>query len=174
MTLSDYLINAFFVLIVLRQASEREVGLRSLVVPLVIVFLVARQYVHSIPTSGNDVDLVAALAAVGLMLGTVGGFATRLRLNENMHPVARVRWVAGSLLMAGISARMVFAFVVSHGAEPVVRSFSIAHQIGAAAWPVALVSMALLEVSARLVTVQLRARRLVSSQALWAPPARAT
>lgn len=50
---------------------------------------------------------------------------------------------------------------------PTTRSapFSIANHIGAAAWPVALVAMALIEVSTRLVTAQLRARRLTYSQA---------
>jgi hypothetical protein len=41
----------------------------------------------------------------------------------------------------------------------------MAHQIGAAAWPVALVSMGLCEVTARLATVQLRGRRLLAAQA---------
>ncbi len=78
---------------------------------------------------------------------------------------ARVGWLAGGLLIAGICARMVFVFAVSHGGESAIRSFSIAHHIGAAAWPVALVSMALCEVTARLVTVQLRGRRLTATQA---------
>jgi len=60
---------------------------------------------------------------------------------------------------------MVFVFALSHGAEPAIRGFSIAHQIGAAAWPVALVSMGLCEVTARLATVQLRGRRLLAAQA---------
>ena len=59
---------------------------------------------------------------------------------------------------------MVFVFAVSHGAEPAIRSFSIAHQIGAAAWPVALVSMALCEVTTRIVTVQLRGRRTMAAR----------
>jgi hypothetical protein len=67
------------------------------------------------------------------------------------------------LLIAGICARTVFVFAVHHGAEPAIRSFSIAHHIGAAAWPVALVSMALCEVTARLVIVQLRGRRLAAT-----------
>ena len=58
-----------------------------------------------------------------------------------------------------------FVYAVHHGAYHAVSAFSIANHIGAAAWPVALVSMALIEVSARLVTVQLRARRLTASQA---------
>ena len=63
-----------------------------------------------------------------------------------------------ALLIAGISSRMVFEFAVSHGARHAVASFSIAHQIGAAAWPVALVSMAVLEIAARVVIVHLRGR----------------
>jgi hypothetical protein len=78
---------------------------------------------------------------------------------------ARVGWLAGALLIGGISARMVFVFAVHHGAEPAIRSFSVAQHIGAAAWPLALVAMALFEVTARLVIVQLRGRRLAAAQA---------
>ena len=161
MTTSDYLINAAFVLVVLRQARERQLDLRSFVIPLVIVFFVAQRYVHSLPTAGNDLVLVGLLAAVGLALGVLCGFATHVRSGGGGVALAQVDWVAGALLVAGIGARMVFAFALSHGAEPAVRSFSIAHQIGAAAWPVALVSMALCEVTARLVTVRLRCRSIV-------------
>jgi len=160
MTTTDYLINALFVFVVLRQARERQLDVRSFVVPLVVVFYVAHLYVHSIPTAGNDLGLVALLTGVGLMLGVLGGFATHVRAGSDGVALARVGWLAGGLLIAGISARMVFVFAVHHGAEPAIRSFSIAHHIGAAAWPLALVSMALFEVAARLVTVQLRGRRL--------------
>jgi hypothetical protein len=165
MTISDYLINAVFVVVVLRQARERRLDLRSLVVPLIVVAFVAHIYVHSIPTAGNDLLLVAALAAVGLTLGVLGGFATHIRLGDDGLPLVRVGWVAGALLVAGICSRMVFVFAVNNGAEPAIRSFSMSHQIGAAAWPVALVSMALCEVTARLVTVQLRARRMTGGAA---------
>jgi hypothetical protein len=161
MTTSDYLINAVFVLVVLRQARERQLDLRSFVIPLLIVFFVAQRYVHSLPTAGNDLVLIGLLATVGLTLGVLCGFATHLRPDGDGVALARVGWVAGALLVAGIGARMVFAFALSHGAEPAVRGFSIAHQIGGAAWPVALVSMALCEVTARLVTVQLRCRSIV-------------
>jgi hypothetical protein len=161
MTTSEYLINAAFVLLVLRQARERRLDLRSFLVPLVILFLVARQYVHSLPTAGNDLVLVLALASVGLTLGILSGLATRVRAAGDGVALARVGWVAGVLLVAGIGARMVFAFAITHGAEPAVRSFSLSHQIGAAAWPVALVSMAVFEVVTRLVIVQLRGRRSI-------------
>jgi len=165
MTTSDYLINAVFVFVVLRQARERQLDVRSLVVPLVVVFFVAQRYVHSIPTAGNDLALVGLLAGIGLTLGLLCGFATHIRLGGDGVALARVGWLAGGLLIAGICARMVFAFALGHGAEPAIRSFSMAHQIGAAAWPVALVSMALCEVTARLVIVQLRGRRVQTAQA---------
>ncbi len=156
MTTTDYLINAVFVLIVLRQAREHVLDRRSVIIPLAIVAYVAHMYVHSIPTAGNDVALIAALGTVGLTLGLASGFATHVRAGENGLAVARVGWIAGALLIAGIGSRMVFAFALSHGAHHAIASFSYAHQIGAAAWPAALVSMALLEVSTRIVVVQLR------------------
>ena len=165
MTTTDYLINALFVFVVLRQARERQLDVRGLVVPLVVVLYVAHLYVHSIPTAGNDLGLVALLAGAGLMLGVLGGFATHVRAGGDGVALARVGWLAGGLLIAGISARMVFVFAVNHGGEPAIRSFSVAHHIGAAAWPLALVSMALFEVTARLLTVQLRGRGLTAAQA---------
>lgn len=168
MTTTDYLINAVFILVVLRQARERRLDLRSLVAPFVILFFVVQNYVHSIPAAGNDLVLIALLASVGLTLGLLCGFATHIRSGSDGLALARVGWIAGSLLIAGIGARMAFAFAASNGAGPAIRSFSIAHHIGAAAWPVALVAMALCEVVTRLVTVQLRARRSTG-----APPAAA-
>jgi hypothetical protein len=163
MTTTDYLINAMFVLIVVRQARERELDLRGVVVPLVLVAFVAHTYVHSIPTAGNDLVLISLLAAVGLTLGVISGFATRVRRSSNGLAVARVGWFAGVLLVFGITARMVFAFTVTHGAHQAIASFSIAHQLSAAAWPVALVSMAVCEVTARIATVQLRGHRIMNS-----------
>jgi hypothetical protein len=61
---------------------------------------------------------------------------------------------------------MVFVFALHHGAGPAIRTFSITHHIGAAAWPLALVSMALCEVTVRLVVVQLRGNWLTAG-----PPA---
>jgi hypothetical protein len=112
MTITDYLINGVFVFFVLRQAKERVVDIRSLLVPLGIVFFVARNYVHSIPTTGNDLVLVGTLVPVGLILGLSGGFATDIRRAANGAVLARVGWLAGALLIAGISARMIFVFAV--------------------------------------------------------------
>lgn len=164
MTTTDYIINAVFVLIVLRQAKERELDRRSIIIPLAIVAYVASLYIHSIPTGGNDLVLIAALGIVGLTLGLAGGFATHVRAGANGYALARVGWIAGGLLIAGIGSRMVFAFAISHGARHAVASFSIANHISAAAWPVALVLMALLEVTTRIAIVQIRGRAIQTAQ----------
>lgn len=171
MKTTDYLINAVFVLIVLRQARERELDRRSAIIPLAIVAYVAHLYVRSIPTAGGDLVLIGVLGAVGLALGIASGLATRVRADENGRAVARVGWIAGTLLIAGIGSRMVFAFALSHGARAAVASFSYSHQISAAAWPVALVLMALLEVSTRIAIVQLRGRRALDARAAAIPAA---
>ena len=162
MTTSEYILNAAFVLLVLRQARERELDRRSVVVPLLLMFFVGSQYLHTLPTAGNDLVLIATLASLGLALGLLGGLATHVRAGNGVA-LARVGWIAGGLLVLGIGSRMAFAFAVGHGFEPAVRSFSIAHRIGAAAWPAALVLMALIEVGARIAVVQLRGRRLVAA-----------
>lgn len=163
MTTSEYFLNAAFVLLVLRQSRERELDRRSVIIPLTLMFFVGAQYLHTIPTSGHDLVLIVTLALVGLTLGILGGFATQVRAGSNGAALARVGWIAGGLLVVGIGARMAFAFAVGHGLEASVRSFSIAHQIGTAAWPVALVLMALFEVGSRIAVVQVRGRRLVAA-----------
>ena len=163
MTTSEYLLNAAFVLLVLRQVKERELDRRSVAVPLILMLFVGAQYLHSVPTAGNDLLLIVGLALVGLTLGVAGGFATQVRAGGGGVALARVGWIAGGLLVLGIGARMGFAFAIGHGFEPTVASFSITHQIGVAAWPVALVLMALIEVGARIAVVQVRGRRLVTA-----------
>ncbi len=163
MTTIDYLINLLFVFIVVRQAHERKIDRRYFAVPVVLVIWVASQYLHALPTAGDDLLLVAGLACVGITLGTVSGWATSIRHGEDGVAFARVGWLAGILLVAGISSRMVFAFALTHGLEPAVRSFSITHHITAAAWPTAMVLMALCEVGARLSTVYLRTNRFTQS-----------
>lgn len=160
MTISDYLINAAFVLVVLRQARARRVDLRSLIAPLLAIVYVAHMYVHSVPTAGNDLVLVGALGALGLSLGIASGLATQVRAGREGTAVARVGWLAGVLLMVGICGRMAFVFTVTHGAQPALSSFSAAQHIGAAAWPVALVLMAVCEVVTRLAIVQVRGHRV--------------
>jgi hypothetical protein len=103
MITTDYLINAVFVFVVLRQARERKVDARSFLAPMAVVLYVGHVYVHSVPTAGNDLMLVGLLACVGLTLGVFGGFATHIRISGGDGALARVGWIAGALLIAGIA-----------------------------------------------------------------------
>ncbi|HEV7195000.1 MAG TPA: hypothetical protein VGN19_03585, partial [Pedococcus sp.] len=114
----------------------------------------------SIPTAGPDLVLALTLTLVGLALGVLCGYATHVRVDPDGTRFARVGPVAAGLLLAGISARLMFVFALDHGAGPAIREFSIVHHITQAAWPLALVSMALCEVTARLVIVHVRGLRL--------------
>ena len=73
--------------------------------------------------------------------------------------VARAGVVAAVFWVAGVGARMLFAYSSDHGAGPAIAHFSRTASItGADAWTAALVLMALAEVIARLVVVRVRAR----------------
>jgi hypothetical protein len=99
-------------------------------------------------------------------MGAIGGLATRLRRDADGRPLGRAGWLAASMWVTGVGARMAFAFAATHGAGPAIASFSIAHRItGSDAWVAALVMMALADVLTRLVVVYLRGRRLATSPA---------
>lgn len=175
MNATGYIINMILVLLVLRQIRESRLDLRSLVLPVVLVAGAAAYYLRAVPTSGNDIGLDLALAVAGGVLGTLCALTTHLRPGSDGVVLARAGWLAAGLWIIGIGARMGFAFSSDHGAGPAIGRFSIAHQITSAdAWVAALVMMALAEVTARLVVLRLRGRRLRlagSSAAVASAPA---
>ena len=163
MTTSEYLLNAAFVLLVLRQAKERELDRRSVIVPLALMFFVGAQYLHTLPTAGNDLVLIVLLAAVGLTLGVLGGFATQVRAGEAVSPLLASAGSPAACSSWGSALGWRSRSRSATASSRPYASFSIAHQIGTAAWPVALVLMALIEVGARIAIVQVRGRRLVAA-----------
>jgi hypothetical protein len=161
---TGYIINAILVLLVVRQIRERRLDLQSLVLPLILVGVAAANYLHTIPTRGNDVVLDLTLIAIGITLGTLCAMTTHLRPGSDGVALAHAGWLAASLWIFGCGARMAFAFATEHGAGPAVARFSISHSItGADAWVAALVLMALAEVTARLVVLQMRAHTLTAT-----------
>jgi hypothetical protein len=157
----DYIINGILVLLVLRQIRGSRLDLVNLVLPVVLVGGAAAYYLHSVPTAGNDLVLDLALAGAGAALGFLCALATRVWRGSDGVPMAKAGGIAAFLWVAGIGARMAFAFSTSHGAGPAITRFSIAHSITSSdAWVAALVMMALAEVLTRLGTLRLRGRRL--------------
>ena len=159
-----YLINALLILLVVRQIREHQLDLRALAVPVLAVAAAAVMFLHVVPVGGSDITLDLLCASAGAAMGAIGGRATRLRPGPGGRPLGRAGVLAASMWIVGVGARMVFYFAATHGAGPAIAAFSIAHHItGSAAWTAALVMMALADVTARLLTVYLRGRRLTAT-----------
>jgi hypothetical protein len=160
--ITTYLVSASLILLVIRQIREHPLDARSLAVPVLAVGAAAVMFLHTIPAGGSDLALEAAAVAAGAVMGAIGGLATRLRLGADGRALGRAGWLAASMWIGGVGARLAFAIAAGNGAGPAIARFSVAHQItGSAAWIAALVMMALADVLTRLVVIYLRGRRLV-------------
>ncbi|WP_314411741.1 hypothetical protein [Streptomyces sp. DSM 40484] len=159
MTTTDWLTDVALVLVVFRQLREGRLDLRSYLIPLGIVAFVASQYLHTIPTAGNDLVLIGALVGVGAALGVAGGVHTRIR-GAGGHLFIKAGAVSAILWVLGMGARMAFQVWVDHGGADDVGRFSVTHDITTSqAWVAAFVLMALTEVVTRLATIFVRSRR---------------
>ena len=158
MTIFDYLLNIGLVSLVVLQMRGRRLDRRGLLLPLVIVLWAASRYLHGIPTTGNDLAMVAAGVTIGGVLGTASGIATRIDRGSDGVLVARATAVAAALWIVGIGSRLGFSLWTSHGGAPTVGRFSIAHHLSPAGWVTAFVLMAFAEVLSRTLVLWLRSR----------------
>lgn len=149
MTTSDYLLNITLVGLVVLQVRGHKMTFARLIFPLVATAWVGSQYLHTIPTAGNDTVLEIGLALVGALLGTSAALATTIR-RDGSAAIAKAGLVAATLWVLGIGARVAFSLWVTNGGAPTVGRFSAAHHItSGAAWTAAFILMALLEVVSR-------------------------
>lgn len=159
MTLTDYLLNLALVGLVYIQIKGHKITVVRLLVPLGAVAYAATQYLHSVPTAGNDLVLEAGLAAIGCTLGVLAGLATSVRPVDD-GAFAKAGPLAAFLWILGIGARMAFEIWASHGGAASVGRFSIVHHITSAqAWTTAFVLMALAEVAVRTALIGVKALR---------------
>jgi thiamine transporter ThiT len=161
MSITDYLINAALILLVLRQVRESKLGWLSLALPLVLVAGFGLYYLRSVPTGGNDLMLEFGLAATGALLGVACGFVTYLRRDSHGAVLVRAGVLAAALWIVGIGSRIAFAQYAEHGGGASIYRFSVEHSITSTqAWVAGLILMAFAEVLTRLVTIRWRAYRL--------------
>jgi hypothetical protein len=160
MTITEYLLNAALVLVVVRQVRGKRLVGSAIYVPLAICAYVAFQYLRTIPTSGNDLVLVVLGAGAGLLLGTLCGLATRVYPDRDGVPFARATGVAALLWIAGVGSRIAFSLYAQHGGGAAIAHFSVAHALSPDAWVAGFVLMAILEAVSRTVVLLARARRL--------------
>ena len=159
MTITDYLMNIGLIALVVLQIRGHKVTRARLLFPLVATVFVAAQFLHAIPTAGNDLVLIVGLACVGAALGAGAGLVTAVRL-DGVNAFAKAGLVAAALWVVGIGARMGFALWVGHGGQAAVARFSVLHHItSGSAWGAAFVLMAMAEVASRTGVLYLKARR---------------
>ena len=161
MTFTDYLLDSALVLLVLFQIKERKLTTKALVRPLVIVGIAVLNYLHGIPTAGNDLVLLVVLALLGLLIGVASGQAVMMRRDRDGDVLARAGWISGFFWVLGMGSRFAFAYWSSHGGMDSIGRFSVHHSIsGGEAWTVALLAMAVFEVLGRTLVMAARRREL--------------
>ena len=167
-----YVINAILVLMVVRQIREHPLDLRSLAGPVLAVGAAAVLFLHSVPGGGNESSLELACVTAGAATGALAGLTTKLRRGSGGRALGRAGWLAASLWITGVGARMAFAVASHNGAGPAIARFSIAHQItGSAAWIAALIMMAAAPCpDLASVVIYVRGRRLTAAPAVLAAP----
>ena len=157
MTTSDWILDSVLILVVLRQIRWSRIDLTTVLLPLGIVAFVAHKYLSPIPTSGNDLLVIAAFAALGTVLGITGGLTTHLRVDQGKVSV-RAGFVAASLWILSMGGRLAFVLWTEHGGGRTLMRFSEQHQITSVqTWVSALILMVLCEVATRVGTIVIRA-----------------
>ena len=160
MTFSDYLLDSVLILLVVRQIREARLDRRAILLPLVIVGVVANSYLHTVPTSGNNLLLVAGLTLVGITFGAISALNTRVRSDGGRYPLVKANAIAAGVWIFSMSARMAFAIWASHSGGPTLYRFSVQHHLDRDVWTAALVLMALGEVITRVGLLAYRGYRV--------------
>jgi len=158
MTTTDWIIDIALVLIVFRQLREEAISKATFLIPIAMITFAAKNYLHSIPTAGNDLALIAMFTSIGVVFGLLGGLLTRVRVKQGRIHIKATAGAAG-LWVASMGFRLAFAIWSSHPTgQAHLTSFSADHHITTAqAWVTALILMAFSEVIIRLATIATRA-----------------
>jgi hypothetical protein len=163
MSTTNYLIDSALVLLVLLQIKERPLTTKALIRPMVIVGIAVVSYLHGIPTAGNDLVLVGVLGMLGLLIGIASGQTVQMRRGANGEVLARARWLSGFFWVLGMGSRFAFLIWISHGGAATIGHFSAQHSITSSeAWTVALLAMAVFEVSGRSLLLAARRQKVQS------------
>ena len=162
MTPTDYAIDWALILVVLIQLRERKLTVTSMIRPFAIAGIAVAIYLRGIPTAGNDLLLLALAAATGLLIGAASGQTVLMRTVPGGELLARSGWASATFWILGMGSRFAFLIWISHGGAAPVARFSAEHAITSKeAWTVALLAMAVAEVSGRALVQALRRHRLL-------------
>ncbi|MGC2168542.1 MAG: hypothetical protein WA580_05510 [Acidimicrobiales bacterium] len=157
MSVSDYVVDILLIALVLRQLRARQLTIRVVILPIVLVVWAWTSYFHTFAANGHDYELIGVFVVVGLALGIASGLTTKVwESNQQVMFQAGV-WAAVTWI-AGMGFRLGFQiWATSTSGQASLTRFSIRHHItGPEAWVCALLLMALCEVLGRLGILQWR------------------
>ncbi|HTW11545.1 MAG TPA: hypothetical protein VME01_02280 [Solirubrobacteraceae bacterium] len=161
MTTFDYILDSALVLLVLIQIRERPMSARPLIRPLVILGIAVLNYLHGIPTQGNDLLLLAVFALVGASIGAASGLTVIFRRHADGLVTFRSGWLSGFFWVLGMGSRFIFIYWITHSGASAIARFTVNHSIsGPEAWTVALLGMAVFEVLSRTAIMAMRWQQL--------------
>lgn len=161
MSTFDYILDSALVLLVLLQIRGSKLTTRTLVRPIVIVAIAVVSYLHGIPTAGNDLVLVAVLAAIGALIGIASGQTVMMRLDADGDVFVRAGWASAFFWVLGMGSRFAFIYWINHTGAASLATFSAHHSITSGeAWTAALLGMAVFEVLGRSAVLVIRRHRL--------------
>ena len=162
MSTSTYLIDSALVLLVILQMKERVLTNHALLRPVIILGVAVASYFTTLPTAGNDLPLVVAIAAIGAVLGLLSGITVIMRRTDEGQVTARAGIGSAVFWVLGMGGRFAFAvWAASAAGATSLGQFSVTNHItGAAAWTDALLAMAVAEVLARTLVLVLRRETL--------------
>ncbi|HEX4863104.1 MAG TPA: hypothetical protein VFV02_03475 [Acidimicrobiales bacterium] len=159
MTATEYMLNVGLISLVVLQIRGHKITRARLLLPVVVTVWVAAQFLHGLPTGGNDTLLEGSLAFSGAALGVLAGLATTVK-RQGAGAFATAGSLAALLWIAGIGARMGFSLWVAHGGQASIASFSHSHHItSGAAWAAGFIFMAMLEVTVRTAVLYVKTLR---------------
>jgi hypothetical protein len=168
MSPTTYIIDSALVLLVIIQMKERVLTNRALLRPVVILTIAVASYFKAFPTAGNDVPLILAVSAIGVVLGLASGATVIMGRNPEGQVTARAGLASAAFWVLGMGSRFAFAVWAASGSGSAhLASFSGQHHITSAeAFTVALLGMAVGEVLCRSLIMVLRRSQLRDQRAL--------
>jgi hypothetical protein len=157
MSVTDYIIDILLIVVIFRQIRPHQLTLRVALLPVVLLVAAGAIYLRPpFTTGGHDLQLIAILAAGGIVLGTVSGLGDRI-WRDGGELLARAGVLSVAAWVIGMGFRFGFAYYAYHTGGPAIARFSVRHDItGASTWTTALFVMAAGQVLARLAVLQVR------------------
>jgi hypothetical protein len=158
----NYIGSIVLVLAVFRQIRPTRMTIRSVLWPLVVIAAVLYGFRGNITfsTQSNSMLMVVIGALVGVILGALCGFTTRVFSGAAGQPMAQVGVAAVVFWLIGMAGRLAFVVYVQNGGTQTVGQWTTALHMAPSTWVPLLLLMALGEILARTAVLTMKMQLL--------------